>query len=184
MLADLRGWTPFTALQLRYSLIDRTAERDLLPMARALDLAVTPWSVLAAGVLSGKYNRPDAAGEGRARDGAARVERNRRIAQAAVDVATEIGCSPSAVAIRWAMQQPGVVIPLVGARSLDQLRDNLGALEIRLEEEHLARLAQVSAIELGFPHDFLAQDSIRDLIYGGTLGRLDAHRGPLKPPIP
>jgi aryl-alcohol dehydrogenase-like predicted oxidoreductase len=182
MLADLRGWTPFTALQLRYSLIDRTPERDLLPMARALDLVVTPWSVLAAGVLSGKYNRPAATGEGRARDGAARVERNRRIAQVTIDVAAELGCTPSQVAIRWAMQQAGVVIPLLGARSVDQLRDNLGASAIRLEDAHLGRLEQASAIEPGFPHDFLGQDAIRELIYGGTLSRLDAHRGPLKRP--
>jgi aryl-alcohol dehydrogenase-like predicted oxidoreductase len=151
-------------------------------MARALDLAVTPWSVLAAGVLSGKYNRADAPAQGRAREGAAKVERNRRIADVVIEVAAEIGCSPSQVAIRWAMQQPGVVIPLLGARSVEQLRDNLGAVEIRLEPEQLRRLEAASAIELGFPHDFLAQDAIRELIYGGTLDQLDAHRGPLNRP--
>jgi aryl-alcohol dehydrogenase-like predicted oxidoreductase len=181
-LADLRGWTPFTALQLRYSLIDRTAERDLLPMARALDLAVTPWSVLAAGVLSGKYNRTEAPAEGRAREGAAKVERNRRIAQTVIEIAEEIGCTPAQVAIRWAMRQPGVVIPLVGARSVDQLRDNLGAVEVQLGTGHLTRLAEASAIELGFPHDFFGQDAIRELIYGGTLSRLVPHRGPLQRP--
>ena len=181
MLADLRGWTPFTALQLRYSLIDRSAERDLLPMARALDLAVTPWSVLAAGVLSGKYNATDSIASGRARDGAARVERNRRIAEVVLDVARALGCSASQVAIRWAMQQPGVVIPIVGSRTADQLRDNLGAVAVNLEAGQLRQLEEASAIELGFPHDFLTQDPIRDLIYGGTQGQLEVHRGLLKP---
>lgn len=180
MLADLRGWTPFAALQLRYSLIDRTAERDLLPMARALDLAVTPWSVLAAGVLTGKY-ATDSSATGRARDGAAKVDRNRAIAQVVVEVARDLGCPASQVAIRWAMQQPGVVIPIVGSRSAEQLLVNLGAVEVNLEPEHLRRLEEASAIERGFPHDFLAQDPIRDLIYGGTQKQLEVHRGLLKP---
>lgn len=180
MLADLRGWTPFTALQLRYSLIDRTPERDLLPMARALDLAVTPWSVLAAGVLSGKYNAENSAATGRARDGAAKVERNLRIARVVVDIATELGCLPSQVAIRWAMQQPGVVIPIVGSRSADQLKENLGAVSIALGGDQLRRLEDASALELGFPHDFLGSDAIRDLMYGGTQSQIDAHRGPLR----
>lgn len=180
MLADLRGWTPFTAYQLRYSLIDRTAEREMLPMARALDLAVTPWSVLGAGVLSGKYNAENSSATGRAREGAAKVERNRRIAQVVTDIATELGCAPTQIAIRWAMQQPGVVIPILGARSADQLKDNLGAVNIALGDDHLRRLNEVSAIEPGFPHDFLATGAIRDLIYGGTQSQLSIHRGLLQ----
>ncbi|HXI21655.1 MAG TPA: aldo/keto reductase, partial [Gemmatimonadales bacterium] len=103
-LADLRGWTAFSALQLRYSLVDRAAERDLLPMARALDLAVTPWSVLGAGVLSGKYNR-DGGATGRAAKGAAKNERNLAIAAATERVAAELGATASQVAIAWARQQ-------------------------------------------------------------------------------
>lgn len=174
-LAELRGWTRFVALQLRYSLIDRTAERELLPMARALDLAVTPWSVLGAGVLSGKYNR-DKQAAGRAKDGAAKKERNLQIAQAVIDVADEIGCTPSQAAISWVRQQPGVIIPLIGANNLVQLRDNLGALEVTLSAEQMLRLDEASRIELGFPHDFLASDQIRDIIFGGTQGSIDNHR--------
>lgn len=176
MLADLRGWSPFTALQIRYSLIDRAAERDLLPMARSLDLAVTPWSVLGAGVLTGKYNRGTPPEKGRAKEGAATVERNLEIAQAVIDVADQIGCSPSQVAIGWVRQQPGVIIPLVGANSVAQLADNLGALDVTLTAEQLGRLDEASRIELGFPHDFLSQDHIRDLIFGGTFDRIDRHR--------
>lgn len=175
-LADLRGWTPFSALQIRYSLLDRTAERDLLPMARSLDLAVTPWSILGAGVLTGKYTRGKAPEEGRAKAGAATVERNLVIARAVDQVADELGCTSSQVAIAWVRQRPDLIIPLLGARSLEQLEDNLAALDVSLDVGQLALLDEASAIELGFPHDFMAMENIRDLIYGGTYDRLDNHR--------
>ncbi len=175
-LAELRGWTRFVGLQLRYSLIDRTAERDLLPMARALDLAVTPWSVLGAGVLTGKYNRDTPPSEGRAKKGAATVERNLQIAQVVVDIAADIGCTPSQVAISWAQHRDGVMIPLIGARSLTQLQDNLGALEVTLTPPQLQRLGEVSRVDMGFPHNFLAEGGIQDLIYGGTRDRIHSHR--------
>ncbi len=175
-LADLRGWSPFVALQLRYSLIDRTAERELLPMARAMDLAVTPWSVLGAGTLTGKYSRGASPEEGRAKEGAATDERNLEIADVVVDIADEIACTPSQVAVSWVRQQDGVIVPLVGARNLVQLEDNLGALNVTLDEEHLARLDEVSRIEPGFPHDFLASEPIRDIVYGGTFDQIDNHR--------
>lgn len=175
-IAELRGWSPFVALQLRYSLIDRTAERDLLPMARALDLAVTPWSILGAGTLTGKYSRGSSPEEGRAKDGAATEERNLGIAEVVVDIAEEIGCTPSQVAVSWVRQQQGVIVPLIGARNREQLEDNLGALDVTLDNGHLARLDEASRIESGFPHDFLASDPIRDLIFGGTGDRIDNHR--------
>lgn len=175
-LADLRGWTPFVATQLRYSLADRTAERDLLPMARHLDLAVTPWGVLGAGVLSGKYTRGEGSQAGRAREGGAKVERNRAIARAVDEVADAIGCASSQVAIAWVRQQPGVIVPILGARSVDQLRENLGALEVTLDAAHLARLEEASAVEPGFPYDFLGSDHIRNIVYGGTFDRIDSHR--------
>jgi aryl-alcohol dehydrogenase-like predicted oxidoreductase len=174
-LADLRGWTRFVGLQIRYSLIDRTAERELLPMARALDLAVTPWSVLGAGVLSGKYNR-DKGAAGRAKEGAAKKELNLEIAQDVIDVAEEIGCSASQVAVSWVRQQPGVIVPLLGANNLTQLQDNLGALQVTLSGDQLAKLEEVSRIEPGFPHDFLGSDMIRDIIFGGTQELIDDHR--------
>lgn len=177
LLAELRGWSPFVALQVRYSLIDRAVERELLPMARALDLAVTPWSVLGAGVLTGKYNAEAAPEQGRAKEGAAKVERNLRIASAVVDVAREIGCTPSQVAVRWVMDRRGVVIPLIGARTLSQLEDNLGALDVRLSPEQTARLDGASAFDLGFPGDFWFEPFVRELAYGGTMDAIDNHRG-------
>ena len=175
-IADFRGWSPFVGLQIRYSLIDRTAEADLLPMARALDLAVTPWSVLGAGVLTGKYSRGNQPEEGRALAGAATRERNLEIAESVVSIAEEIGCTPSQVAITWARQQDGVVIPLIGARNLPQLADNLGALEVRLSDDQLATLDEVSRVDLGFPHNFVTDPNILDIVSGGSLERLDNHR--------
>jgi aryl-alcohol dehydrogenase-like predicted oxidoreductase len=175
-LALERGWTPFTAVQLRYSLIDRAAERDLLPMARAFDLAVTPWSILGAGMLSGKYlENPDT--EGRAKEGAATVERNQRIAREVVAVAKEIGCTATQVAISWVRQRPeSVMVPLLGARNTEQLADNLGALEVCLTGEQIARLDDASDFEPGFPHDFLGNPDIRDIVSGGTWDLVDRHR--------
>jgi len=174
-LADLKGWSPFVALQLRYSLIDRAAERDLLPMARAFDLGVTPWSVLGAGVLSGKYNDGQQA-SGRAAAGGAKVERNLQIAGVAAGIGKEIGATPSQVAIAWAMQQPGVVIPILGARTSAQLEDNLGAVDVVLSPEHLSWLESASAFDIGFPHEFTRTANIRDLMFGGTADRLRMHR--------
>lgn len=175
-IADFRGWSPFVGLQIRYSLIDRTAEADLLPMARALDLAVTPWSVLGAGVLTGKYSRGNQPDEGRALAGAATRERNLEIAESVVSIADEIGCTPSQVAITWARQQDGVVIPLIGARNLPQLADNLGALEVCLSDDQLATLDEVSRVDLGFPHNFVTDPNILDIVSGGSWERLDNHR--------
>jgi aryl-alcohol dehydrogenase-like predicted oxidoreductase len=180
-LADLKGWTPFVGLQIPYSLIERTPERDLLPMAEALDLAVTPWGTLGGGVLTGKYK----AGQARPRDtrfstaaqwgDAFITERNLRIAVETASVAGENGCSPSQVAIAWVRQrQRGVSIPIIGATKVSQLKDNLGALEVRLTPEQLKRLDDASAIELGFPLDFLG--GARHILYGKTFPLIDDHR--------
>jgi aryl-alcohol dehydrogenase-like predicted oxidoreductase len=172
-MADLRGWSRFVALQIRYSLADRAAERDLLPMARAFDLAVTPWSILGAGVLTGKYNQ-NRETEGRARNWDVE-DRTYAIAHEVAAVAEESGATPSQVAIAWVRQQPGVIIPILGARRLDQLQDNMGALNVTLSPEHLARLEQASHLELGFPHDFLREEQILNMVFAGQYDHLDNH---------
>ena len=155
-LAELRGWTPFVGLQIRYSLLDRAVERELLPMAKQLDLAVTPWDTLGSGVLTGKYNR-DPEFQGRAALRGRVKKRDLGIAEEVVKLAEQIGRSPAQVALNWVRQGEGVIVPLVGAKTRDQLDDNLGCLEFTLTEEQKARLDDASKIELGFPHDFLAQ---------------------------
>jgi len=153
-IAAFRGWAPFVGLQIRYSLVDRTVERELLPMARALDLAVTPWGIVGSGVLSGKYNRDPDAG-GRARMRGQLNERQLKIAQEVIAVAEEIGVSPSQVAISWVRGGEGNIVPLVGARTVVQLEENLGSLNVTLTEQQRARLDDASAISSGFPHDML-----------------------------
>ncbi len=175
-LADFRGWSPFVALQIEYSLVERTPERELLPMARALDLAVTPWGILGSGVLTGKYNLEDPPSEGRVRESKGQDPRMLRIAQEVVAVAREAQCTPTQAAVAWIRTRPGVMIPLLGARTLQQLEDNLGALQVALDPQHLARLDEASAVDLGFPHEFLEREHIRRLIYADTRDRIDDHR--------
>jgi aryl-alcohol dehydrogenase-like predicted oxidoreductase len=179
LLAELRGWTPFAGIQVEYSLIERTVERELLPMARALGLAVCAWGPIGGGVLTGKYN-PDAGEEQKGEPGRMRgnpastrlAERNLRIAEVVRAVARECGRTPAQVAVRWVRQQAGVVIPIVGARTVKQVEDSLGAAALELSPEQLARLDQASCIEPGFPMRFLEQKSIRDLVYAGTFEQI------------
>jgi aryl-alcohol dehydrogenase-like predicted oxidoreductase len=155
-LAELRGWTPFVGLQIRYSLLDRAVERELLPMAKTMDLTVTPWDTLGSGVLTGKYNQ-NAKTDGRAALRGNISDRALAIAGEVIQVAEKIGRSPAQVALAWVRQGRGVIVPLVGARTRAQLDDNLGCLEFELDPEDKARLDEASRIELGVPHEFLQQ---------------------------
>ena len=153
-LAELRGWSQFIGLQIRYSLIDRTVERELLPMSRALDLAVTPWGIVGSGILSGKYNdNPDT--EGRANMRGQINERSLKIAAEVIAVAREIGATPTQVAINWVRKGHANIVPLVGARTVEQLDENLGCLDVELSDENMQRLNEISAISPGFPYDML-----------------------------
>jgi aryl-alcohol dehydrogenase-like predicted oxidoreductase len=159
-LAELRGWSRFTGLQIEYSLVERTVERELVPMADALGLAVLAWGPLGGGLLTGKY--ADGEGKGRLEEGDRRLtDRNRRIASAVAEVAADAGAKPAQVALAWLRARSGTVIPIVGARSAGQLHESLGSLEVELTPEQLAKLDEASAIEMGFPHDFLAMMAAR-----------------------
>ena len=177
MLAELRGWSQFAALQVEYSLIERTVERDLLPMARALDLAVTPWAPLAGGVLSGKFNKgadPKTVTR-RVMTGQRLSERSLRIAREVEKVAEECGRSSAQVAINWVRQQKGLIIPIVGARTLAQTRDSLACLEFSLSEAQLKRLDEVSKFDMGFPYEFYQRNG-RMLALGNAADLIDNHR--------
>lgn len=175
-LADVRGWSPFVALQVPYSVASRDVERDLLPMARAFGLAVTPWAVIGGGVLSGKYNRES--------DQPARQKRENiaperlQLAEVVASIAQELDRSPAQVAINWVRQQQhrAQIIPILGARTVAQIRDNLGCLEFTLHEAHLARLEEASPIKLGFPHEFFSSENVQNLIFGAKRSWLDNHR--------
>ena len=173
-IADFRGWNAFTALQFEYSLLQRTPERDLIPMAKALDLAVTPWGAIGGGALTGKYLRGE---KGRVpEDSQRRNENSSKIAQTVVDVANELGVTPAQIAINWCRQRQQVMIPIIGASRANQLIDSLGCLLFKIPDEMMARLNEASKIELGFPHDFLRSDGVKEEAFGGLFEKLDNHR--------
>ncbi len=174
-LAALRGWSRFVAIQVEYSLVERTTERELLPMARALGLGVTAWSPLGSGLLTGKYTRDAGRKDQRRLDQVPFKEIDDGIYSIAREVdrvADEIGKTPSQVALNWVRQRGGI-LPIIGARTLDQFRENLGCLEFSLEDDQIERLNKVSHIELGFPHDFMANEVPHMLLYGGLFDQID-----------
>lgn len=174
-IAELRGWNQFVALQIEYSLIQRTVERDLIPMANAFDMGIVAWAPIAGGALTGKYlNQNDEAK--RLKEGSVRLnERSRKIAEEVVKIALELNCAPAQVAIKWVMLQHQQILPIVGARNADQLLHNLQAAQIQLHADQVNRLNEVSKIELGFPHEFLKGDGVQDILFGGRLGELEIH---------
>ena len=154
-LAEWRGWTPFAGLQVPYSLVNRDAERELLPMAETLGLTVTAWSPLGGGVLSGKYNAGPATGQTRLnRDTIS--DADLRVAQVVQEVADELGVTPAHVALAWTRRRTNVH-PIIGARTADQVRDNLRCLTVTLPPDSIARLEAATAFTAGFPSDFIAQ---------------------------
>jgi aryl-alcohol dehydrogenase-like predicted oxidoreductase len=191
-------------LQIEYNLIERTPERELLPMADALDIGITSWSPLAGGVLTGKYNKNSRREQQQqqsqqqntssssstrvvTQEGNSRLEiqnefanrllndRNILIAEEVSKIAKEIGCSAAQVALNWIRQQnikvsdrKNKIIPIIGARKETQMKDNLACLDLELTSEQMQRLNEISKIDLGFPHDFLNSETIKDIIYGGT----------------
>jgi aryl-alcohol dehydrogenase-like predicted oxidoreductase len=174
-LADLRGWSPFIANQIEYSLIERTSEREQIPMSRALDLGIVAWAPLAAGLLAGKYTRGgNQQGKGRL-DSNGPLEtddRKIRIAKEVDAVADEIGCASAQVALAWVREKD--VIPLVGGTTAKQIISNMAYQDVELSHDQLQRLDRVSQIELGFPHDF--HKSASGYIYGGMFDRIKRHR--------
>ena len=171
-LAHLRGWSPFVGLQIEYSLIERTVERELIPMARALNLGLTAWSPLAGGVLTGKYHGHGSSEPGRMNGDMMKQflpeqQRTERIIAAVKTVSDEVGRSMAQVALAWLRYRPVAVIPIIGARKLSQLQDNLASFDLVLSAGQLKTLDESSRIELGFPHDLYAKDMVRSLVYGG-----------------
>ncbi len=182
MLATLRGYTPFVALQIEYSLIQRTVERELTPMAESLGITVTPWAPIAGGVLSGKYTRDSNPDTKRAGGNERRLsEENLAIAREVDAVADLLGKSSTQVAIAWVRQRGTNIVPIVGARTLAQVKDSLGSVDLVLSSEHLARLDEKSRIPLGFPRDFLGTDYVRKIVYSDVEDKIELPRAAQKP---
>lgn len=170
-LTELRGWAPFIGLQLPYSLLDRGIERAFLPMARHWDMTVLPWGVLEAGILSGKFLNPVTAPTRVNPEKLKLSDKTQKIIAEVCAIAQETGHTMSQVAINWARQNPmAQMLPILGTRTVEQLIDNLAALEWKLTEEQLKRLNEVSAIEMGFPHDFLEGNPY---IFGATFDKIE-----------
>ena len=188
-LAEQHGWTKPAAVQFPYSLGSRDPERELLPMARTLELSSCVWGVLKGGGLTGKYPDPekasandsDAAGDGEPRRYPRISAEVHTLAAEVQQIAHELSeqhgerRTASQVAINWVRQQPGV-IPILGARTVAQIEDNLGALAFTLSEAELSRLNHLSDFRRGFPLDFLTDDHVRGLIFGDTFSLIDNPR--------
>ncbi|HJR80019.1 MAG TPA: aldo/keto reductase [Anaerolineales bacterium] len=168
-LSRARGWEPFSCLQPLYNLLDRSFEWELLPVCEAEGVGVIPWSPLRGGWLSGKYRRgmsgppPDTRIEEAAKQGwseswnAYANERTWQVIDTLLAVATEVERTPAQVALKWLLQQPTVTAPIIGARTLAHLDDNLGATGWSLAPEQVTRLDHASAMPLPYPYESLAQ---------------------------
>lgn len=182
-MAQLRGWTPFVALQIEYSLLERTVEGELIPMARELGLGVTPWSPLKSGVLSGKYTRENA-GKMKADRGfwaeAHLNERTYTIIDELQKIAKELDTTPARVALAWVQGRPGVTSTIIGARTMAQLEDNVKALDVPLSKDHVAALDALTKPTLSFPMAFLSMAGV--FIHGGTT--INGESAPLWPMAP
>jgi aryl-alcohol dehydrogenase-like predicted oxidoreductase len=181
--AHFRGWAPLVALQIEYSLLERTVEGELFPMARELGLGVTPWSPLKSGVLSGKYTRENA-GKVKADRGqwatSALNEKAYSIIDALSAIAREHGSTPARVALAWVQGRPGVTSTIIGARTMDQLDQNLGALDVKLSAEQVGTLDRLSEPQLAFPAAFLKNAGV--FMHGGsTVNGETAPAWPLAP---
>ncbi|MCA9693312.1 MAG: aldo/keto reductase [Myxococcales bacterium] len=179
VLAELRGWSSYVGVQIEYSLMQREPEREYTPMAAHYDLSILAWAPLGGGVLTGKYTRGGADDSKRKAGNDARgrtSERALAIARAVDEVADELGVTSAQVAVAWVSAQGPGFIPIVGARKVEQITDTLGASAVTLSQAHLDKLAAVSAIKLGFPHDFLQSGDVRNIVYGDIHPRVDHRR--------
>lgn len=176
MLARQYGWNPISALQLEYSLLERSIERELLPMARAFDLSVNVWSPLSSGVLSGKYTRGDNKEFLRKNSGLDShfSEERFKVARVVDAVADEIGTSSSAVALSWVRSKG--TIPIIGARTAEQLQDNLKCLNCQLSNEQIETLETASGFVAGHPYNIVTNKIMTGISTGGYRDQIINHR--------
>ena len=173
--ANFRGWAPLIALQIEYSLIERTVEGELIPMAAELGLGVTPWSPLRGGVLTGKYTRENVSkvepGRG-ARVTAYLNEPTFTILDELRRVSEQVGAPPAAIALAWVQSRPGVASTIIGARTMDQLEQNLAGLDVSLSDAQVTALDTVSEPTLNFPAGIL--EMANSIMHSGATVNGDA----------
>ncbi len=167
--AEDHGWSKPLGVQIPYSVLGRSVENDVLPMAREHGLAILPWGLLDGGTLTGKYAQP---GDEPRRESSI-SDAERAAAETIVKLAETLGRSPAQVASNWVRQQAGNVIPILGCRKVAQLDDNLGCLDFKLDAEAMSTLDQIAGFRLGFPNRFLYSSHVRELIFGDTFALID-----------
>jgi aryl-alcohol dehydrogenase-like predicted oxidoreductase len=176
VLAELRGWANVVAIQVEYSLLARTVERDLLPMAQHYGMSVAAWAPLAGGVLTGKYTRAvenDSLRQSGNADRGRTTESSLAVARAVDRIADDLDVTSTQVAIAWVLAHGYRCIPIVGARKPSQIVDAMAATDVVLPPEAIAELDALTAIELGFPHHFLRTDYVADLVLGQVRRKID-----------
>ena len=181
--AVLKGWTPLIALQLEYSLLERTIEGELIPAALELGLGVTPWSPLRSGLLTGKYTRESVKTATPGRGvfvSRGFTEEAFKVLDVLTKVASEAGTTVARAALAWVVQRPAVASTIIGARTMEQLEDNLGAGEVKLTAEQIKELSEVSQPKLNFPHEFL--ERVQAFGYNGST--IDGQVAPVNPASP
>jgi aryl-alcohol dehydrogenase-like predicted oxidoreductase len=200
-LAEFRGWTPFVANEIEYNLVERTPEREQIPMCQALDVAVLCWSALSGGMVSGKYNTDkldphqphrlkDTLDPAKKHYWLATEQRNLKIMEKVVQIAETINRPPVQVALNWLRQKPGVVIPIFSARTVEQAKEDVGCVEWNLSPEQMRKLNEVTEpaltspiVKWGYPNDFLQFGSpaistfeVKKMQYGNVGKFIDNHR--------
>ena len=180
-MAELRGWTSYVGLQIEYSLLELTVERELIPVAHDQKMTVLAWSPLRGGMLTGKYlpgskgsdNKDARLNHDMMKSFIPKDDTSERTVREVVAVAGEIGASPAQVALAWLRYRPVPVIPIIGARKIHQLEDNLKSLEVNLSPDQIRRLDVVSAISPGFPNSFFQNEMVRTFAFGGLRDRIN-----------
>lgn len=173
--ADIRGVAPVAAMQLEYSLVQRSIEREHIPLAKAHDIAITAWSPLAGGILTGKYNRPQREDSSAKRLDSMALqpfdERNRKIAEVVETIAQDRSIAAAEVALAWVLAKGG--IPIVGATNKDQMNTNMKAVRLQLDQAALDSLNEASDFELGHPYQMAGWEMAQQLGYAGMLEKID-----------
>lgn len=181
--SDLRGLPPVAAMQLEYSLVERSIEREHLPLARSHDIAVTAWSPLAGGILSGKYTSKSGDQAPKRMDSMQLQSldtRNRAIAAKVDAIARRLGAKASQVALAWILTRN--IIPVAGATTADQMSQNLAAVDLSLDPAVIDELDQASAFDLGHPYHMVEREMPMALAYGGMFGSIDIPNFPGRRP--
>ena len=165
LIIDAKGWEPLVSLQPQYSILTRDIEIEILPVCRKFGLGVIPWSPLGGGMLTGKYKAGSDPQEGtrfaapgpfqRVWRTRALTERNHAIVSVVLEEARKLDLSPIALALAWNLARPGIVSPIIGPKTEQQLRDNLAALEVSLPADAVERIDAASEPYLPYPHDFM-----------------------------